>query len=556
MKIFVTTCAALALFAGPACADPVTAGTIATLLASTANVTNAAPSVSTTPDGESIVAWVATSGATRTLNVTFLDRTGATVSGPTALNLGGLNPVECDTAATPTGFMVAFDADTAATVGFRDVHFRTFDLTGTQTGSGQANATLTSLDEARPKCDGNFSGDYAIVWARRGAFFAAPSQGIYARRFDNAGIPIDVTEIRIDDPTNLFFSEQDGPNVGLWNSGRLVFAWTDGAFGAAASTTNSPDGHGAGIVARWFDATMAPVTAPTVACDTTTYDQFEALIAVDDRDGCTIGWCGDTLPTLVNAWIRRWDDAGNARDPNDLNITPGNFSSSQFLMGLGMASNGEIVASWHDQTSTTGQPAPRAGWARFDQNRNQYESGLFESGGSANEAHWLPRLDCDQYGNFYAAWQVATLPFNPNNNVQIRGRRYERNMLTFTTNTPAIGGFTSVFIDSPADPNAPYLIGVSGGNGPFFIGSRTVGLTMDDLLTYTTSGGGGQAGPIFYNLAGTLDSTGSTSLPGVILPNYPPIQGLTVYFAFATGNGPASVGGINTIGKAQAVTIL
>ena len=49
-----------------------------TLLAATANVTGGIPAVATTPDGESIVAWVSTSGSVRTLRATFLDRTGAT----------------------------------------------------------------------------------------------------------------------------------------------------------------------------------------------------------------------------------------------------------------------------------------------------------------------------------------------------------------------------------------------------------------------------------------------------------------------------------------------
>ena len=551
MKHLISLLTTLSLLVGTANADPVTASTIATLLASSASVDTAVPSVASTPDGQTIVAWVEAVGFTRTLRVAFLDRTGTLVSGPSTVNLGTLNPIEIDAAATPNGFMVCFGADTTTTVGLRDIHYRTFDLLGTETGSGQAN-TLTALDESRPKCDGNFAGDYCITWRRTAAFGVAPSSGIFARRFNSTGGAIDATEVRVDDPLVGFFANQDGPSVGFWNSGRLVFTWTDGTNGTPASTTNSPDGHGQGVLARFFDASMTPLTSAIVVTATTANDQFEPLVAVDALDGCVIGWCGDTTPTLVDAYIRRFDNAGNALDANDQNLTLSNFSSDQFLMGLGVAANGEIVASWHDQTATPGQPGPRVGWARLDQNANQYGSGLFETGGPASASHYFPRIGVDQFGNFVGAWQI----FTPGSPVEIRMRRYQRNMLAVTTTTPTVGGFLSVFIDSPSDANAPYLIGVSGGPGPFYFGSRTVGLTQDALLDYVTTGGGGIAGPIFYNFAGMLDATGSTSLPGVLIPNYPPLSGQSVYFVFATGNGPAAAGGVNTISESLQVTIL
>ncbi len=554
MQRFLTIITLAAVTVTPVRADPVTAGAILAATAALANpvsgLPHCVPTAASAPNGQSVVAWVDEVNGVRALRVQFMDATGAVVSGPSALSLGSLNPVNTACAATPNGFMVAFDADTATTVGLRDIHYRTFDLAGNQTGSGQANL-LTSLDEGRVKVAGNYPGNYAVVWVRRQSFGSTPSAGVYLRRFDSQGTPLDAGEIRVDDPTTLSFNGQDGPSVGLWNNGRAIVAWHDGVFNAGVSVP-SPDGHGMGIVYRILDSTMAPATAPMVANANTANDQFDPLIATDYRGRATIAWCGDIQPVTVDAWCRRFDTQGASLDTTDLNLTPGNLASSQFAMDVEMTSNGEIVASWQDGTSTTGQPAPRCGWARLDQNRVVFDSGVTESGGSSADIHGFPRLGCDQYGNFIAAWQVIT---TANNSAAVRVRRYQRNMISVTSLTPAIGGFLTVSLDSPSDANNPYLLGASGGPGPFTVDTRTVGLSMDPLLDYVVNQGGGIAGPIFYNFTGVLDGNGQSNFPGIIIPNLPALSGASVWFTFATGGGSGVPSGVNTVSHSLSVTI-
>lgn len=553
MKNLALICALVAAVAAPALADPVTAGTLnvaASALPAQGFLPQGIPSVATAPTGETLIIWVEEILATRSLRALFLDASGATVSGPTSLALGQLNPINIECAATPTGFMAVFDADTPTTVGLRDVHYRTFDLTGTQTSSGQANI-LTNLDEARPQVDGNASGNYAIVWNRRQSFFATPSAGVYIRRFSNTGIALDPGEIRVDDPVTMFFSGQDGANVGLFNNGRAIVAWHDGVANAGPSTP-SPDGHGWGILYRVLDSNMSPVIPPTVANTTTADDQFEPLIATGDRDTATIAWCGDIQPLQVDAWCSRFDDQGAALDANDLNLTPTNFLSSQFVMGVAMSSNGEIMATWQDGTSTTGQPGPRCGWARLDSSRNVFDQGVTESGGPASEVHTFPRVGSDQFGNFVVAWRSDNASGNP---IDVRYRRYARNMIQLTTTTPTVPGFLTVTLDSPSDANNVYLLGASGGPGPFPLDTRSVGLTMDPLLDYVLTSGLGGVGPIFYNFGGVLDGMGRSSLPGIVIPNVPSLSGTTVYFVFATGQSGAP-NGINTISHQVSATAL
>ncbi|MAE94960.1 MAG: hypothetical protein CL910_09900 [Deltaproteobacteria bacterium] len=407
MKTFAIILALLAFLSLPVYADPVTAGALVTLLAPGSGALDARPATATAPLGETVITWVTLTAASTELFVTFLDRSGATISGPTAVGLGNLNPLTAVAAATPTGFMVAFDADTTATAGFRNVSFRTFNLTGGQTGSGQANVS-TALDDTAPKVAGNANGEYVVAWTRMSAFGATPTAGIYMRRFTNTGTAIDPNDVRCDDPSSLNFQRQGGTAVGMWPSGKVVVAWTDGQFGATPGV-NSPDGHGQGIVCRFFDnLILTPTTPVMIANSVTSDDQFEPIIAVDNRDRCLIGWCGDITPNRVDAWCRRFDDQGNALDTSDLNLTPNNATTDTFLMSIAGTPSGEWVATWQDNSNTLNEPAPRCGWARMNQNRAVFDSGVTETGGLATESHAFPRAAMDYYGNMVIAWQVRS----------------------------------------------------------------------------------------------------------------------------------------------------
>jgi hypothetical protein len=538
----------ISALAAPAWADPVSAGTLVNLLPINGSVSASRPSVATAPTGETVITWVRTAGFVGPVEVSFLDRAGTLVSGPTTLNMGNLSAVNVSCAATPTGFMVAFDADSGV-AGNRDIYYRTYNLTGTETGSGQAN-TNTNLDESRPACAGRPNGDYIMAWLRTQPFGAPPSSGIFVRRITNTGAAIDPTDVRVDSPTVLNFGRQDGPAVGWWPSGRIIVGWHDGTFNAAASPSDSPDGHGQGLLYRIFDANLMAATAPLVANATTADDQFEAVIACDDRDRAIIGWCGDISPLRVDAWVRRFDDQGTPLDATDLDLTPTNFSSDQFLMSVAATPSGEWLASWMDGSSTTSQPGPRCGWARLAQDRAMITQGLTESGGPATETHAFPRLSMDAFGNFVTAWQVES----STGGVGVRYRRYNRNMITVSTSTPPRGTAFNLTLDSPSDANNIYLLAASGGTGPTPLDTRIIRLTQDVLLEYVVFGGGSN-GPIFFNFTGSLDSFGRATTPAVFVPNQPFLAGVTVYFAFATGGGPQFPSGINTISDTVSVTI-
>lgn len=544
-------CVALvvSILASMARADVVTAGTILTLVTLSNTVTSSVPTVATAPTGETLVTWVRGGNPLSTLNVAFFNPAGNLISGPTVITLpGGQSPATTVAAATPTGFAIAYEVFPGGGVTAKDIYLRTFNLTGIEIGSGIVN-TLTTLDEGRPSCDGYLNGDFIVAWARKRTG-ATPSAGIYVRRFSPNALPLDATEVRVDvggSAVNVGY--QDATSVSTWPSGRVCVAWQDGVNGSTLPT-QSADGSGNGIFFAILDPGLNLAFGPAVANQITNRDQFEPNVACDDRNVCVIGWCGDTNTTLIDAYVRHFEDTGAPRQVADFNVTSANTTNNQFLMGAVITSNGETAITWMDEGATLTQPGPRPGFARFRQNHTLIESGLVESGGPSNETHSFPRLGSDQFGNLRVAWQVLRTGV-AGNDIGLRFRTLNRNMISLGSPVVPNGGATSVFLDSPSDANAAYVVAASLTQGPLFLDTRFIPLGYDFLFDLSVFQGGGG---VFFSFLGTLNAAGFTNFPAVVIPPTPPLSGVQVHLAFATG-GSNAPSGVNTMSHATTLTI-
>lgn len=538
----------LIVLAARASGDAVTAGSITTLLAQTTNLLSSVPSVATAPSGESMVTWiVATSAPSFTLRVAFLNRAGVVVSGPTTITLTGTQaPYTATAGASPLGFMLVFEAAASPTSNNTDIFFRTFTLTGLQTGGGQAN-TLTTLQETRPSCDGFSSGDFAISWVRKSLTPGQATSGVYVRRFGSSGNPVDPAEVRVDTAAQGF-GAHDASGVSTWPSGRIAVVWMDGPSGGAVGAP-SPDGHGQAVLARILDFGLQPVGAQFVANSVTALDQFEPVVACDDRNRCVIGWCGDTNIASVDAYVRRFDDNGAPVDAADVNLTP-TSSFNQFLMSVAMTSGGEAAATWMDTGQTPGETGARTSFARLSQQGTVIETRVIEPGAPSAETHSFPRIGSDQNGNLQVAHQVNAGTGTPT--IGVRTRRFSRNQIVLGNLNPPVGGAVSILLDSPSDPSGLYAVACSLGQGPILLDTRAIRLTYDFLFDSSVFQGGYG---IFISFQGALSPSGTSNLPAVLIPNLPSLSNTTFYFAFATGAASAP-NGINTISDTVSMTVL
>ncbi len=486
-------------------------------------LTQIVPDVAVAPTGETLIAGCEVTPAnTTTLRLYFRDRAGQQVTATTVTSPGSMRLMRM--AAGPTAFMVVWDATGVAgdpTAG--GIYFLTYTLTGSQITNLpiQANS-LTNLDEWRPSATGypNGSGGttFAVIWSRHGVASGNPTQGVYVRRFSQGGAALDPVEVRVD-TTLQNNGRQDATVIAGWPDGRLACVWQDGQFNTSAL---SPDGSGVGVLARVLNANLSYRTGQFVVNATTANDQFEPAVSVDLLTTMVVGWCGETSATVTDAYCRRFNDAATPIDPTDINLTPTN-NSAQFLMGIAMSDAGEWTATWQD-SATPGYLGSRNGFARYAPATPplQVETGLLDPA-SNFQLQNAPRVACDQYGAFQAAWTA-----DDGTNVALRTVRGTRTNLIVPSLVP-VGQSAPITLDCPAAPGLAFQLGASFTTGPTSIAPRTLNLAIDDLFLLSVLG---TAPTVFSGFSGVLDATGRSSAPVVNVPNYPPASGAVIHLAF------------------------
>jgi len=105
-----------------------------------------------------------------------------------------------------------------------------------------------------------------------------------------------------------------------------------------------------------------------------------------------------------------------------------------------------------------------------------------------------------------------------------------QDVLIFGTGSPSIGQTITLNLVAPTDPNLPYQVGTSLGTGPIPIGTRSIGLSLDDLLVVTIRG---FLPAVFQNYAGFLDASGKGAAK-LAIPNHSGLIGVRLHSAFVT----------------------
>jgi len=95
---------------------------------------------------------------------------------------------------------------------------------------------------------------------------------------------------------------------------------------------------------------------------------------------------------------------------------------------------------------------------------------------------------------------------------------------------PRPGETIRLYLESPIDGSAPYLMATSLGTGPIPLGSRKIPLTLDAVFVLSASGALPQ---VFENYSGYFDLKGK-ALAAIHLPNHPELVGVRLHTAFVT----------------------
>lgn len=104
--------------------------------------------------------------------------------------------------------------------------------------------------------------------------------------------------------------------------------------------------------------------------------------------------------------------------------------------------------------------------------------------------------------------------------------------------TGQIGSVVALNLAAPGEAGRTYQVGTSLGTGPIPLGARSIGLSLDSLLTASVSG---TLPVIFQKYAGTLDASGQ-AVAKLALPALPVLKGIRLHSAFVTLDAGAPMG--------------
>jgi len=192
--------------------------------------------------------------------------------------------------------------------------------------------TFTTSNQIEPSVGVAPSGDFVVVWMsllQDGSY-----SGIFARRFDTAGSPLDTAEFQV----NTFSTGyQVEPSVGVADSGDFAVTWM----------SYDQDGSAWGVFARRFDSSGVALDTAEFQVNTyTTSSQIAPSVGVAGSGGFVVAWTSDGQDGSDGGiFAREFDTAGSPLDTTEFQVNT-YTTSSQDSLSVGFAPSGDFVVAW------------------------------------------------------------------------------------------------------------------------------------------------------------------------------------------------------------------
>ena len=300
------------------------------------------------------------------------------------------------------------------------------------------------------------SGGFVVVWNSLGQ--DGSSEGVFAQRFDSAGMPSG-PEFRVNTYTT---GSQRAPAVSMGGSGNFVVVWMGngqdgslyGIFGQRYAASGGPlgpefrvntyttnhqqrpavaadasggfvvvwDGLGGGtytvIAGQRFGASGAPVGAEFRVNTYTPTDQYDPAVDSDAAGNFVVAWTGVTGSQIdfASVFAQRFTSAGAPTGPEFRVNTY--TTNDQTRSSVAVDASGNFVIAWQSNQQEVG--------SYFDIYGQRYGSSGAPSGPEFRVNTFTPNLQiipdvaADSSGNFVVVWQSPQDGFNTG----IFGQRY------------------------------------------------------------------------------------------------------------------------------------
>ena len=256
------------------------------------------------------------------------------------------------------------------------------DRLGQSRGAEFAVNTYTTADQMEPAVAVDASGRFVVVW--ESSIQDGSGFGVFARRYDALGIPLGLSEFRVNAQVT---SHQRRPDVAYAADGTFVVVWD----------SLGQDGDGYGIFGRRFDASGGALGAEFLVNLVTTGAQTWPAVAINADGSFVVAWTGGGTPRI---FARRFDASASPLGPE--------FQVNSYITGfqaspdVAVDATGRFVVVW----SLYAGDGSRYGVSgrRFDANGNPL--GLdFTVNVHLPDDQRMPSVVRDPSGPFVVMWQ-------------------------------------------------------------------------------------------------------------------------------------------------------
>jgi hypothetical protein len=191
--------------------------------------------------------------------------------------------------------------------------------------------TILPLHQFHPAVATDQAGDFVITWQGYDSW----GHGIYARRYNSAGVPQDDPEMQVN-LTDL--GHQWEPDVAMAPNGNFVITWMD-----------DDD-----VFAQRFDkdGNRLPINGVNEFRINNITDNYQRSpsIAMDGSGNFTITWESFAPePTYYDVYARRFGSDGNAIDNSEFLVNTTVTAGSQRFPSIAMEDNGDFTIAWYHE---------------------------------------------------------------------------------------------------------------------------------------------------------------------------------------------------------------
>jgi hypothetical protein len=380
------------------------------------------------------------------------------------------------------------------------IYAQRYNNAGVPQGSEFRVNTYTTNSQTFPSVAMDSDGDFVVTWYSYNQ--DGSSFGIYAQRYNNAGIP-QGSEFRVNTYT---FNEQKYPTIAMDSDGDFVVSWE--SFGQ--------DGWSNGIYAQRYDNAGVPQGSEFQVNTYTEYHQRFPSIAMNSAGDFVVAWWNEPSGPI---YAQRYDNAGV---PQGSEFQVNTYAAAGVLSypSIAMDSDGDFVVAWESVAQDGNQSDI---YAQRYNNAGVPQGSEFQVNTYTIAEQYWSSIAMDSDGDFVVAW-VSNGQDGSNNGIY--AQRYS------TGYCQASGLINSQCYINSFEIGS--VVSITGNNGGYYINPALAGtLQRGTGQNYflSTTGYTGATIPVYWKVAIDFNVDHDFTDPGEVVFSTP-----TPVTNFAGGN--------------------